>query len=186
MMGLSDLVYRQNHPPVIWQQYRRTNIAEMTPWVPGMDMICVSVSEIDKKLGSPKLGDMIARNPNCHEDKWLVAREYFEENFEPLSASSGKTLHNSDINGARKNVKDIQVFGDGDMFKLLCKASSEKEGWMKSTKAMETATGCVVQVTTQQRNPDGSYAVAEAVTFVPGVCIWEWPDGTRTLIEKAI
>jgi hypothetical protein len=27
--------------------------------------------------------------------------------------------------------------------------------------------GCIVQVTTQQRNPDGSYAIAEAVCFVP-------------------
>jgi len=81
----------------------------------------------------------------------------------------GKSLHNSDINGARKNVRDIKVFGNGDLFQLLCKASSENEGWMKSTKAMETGTGCVVQVTTQQRNPNGSYSIAEAVTFVPGV-----------------
>lgn len=80
-----------------------------------------------------------------------------------------KTLANSDVNGARKNVPDIEVYGNGDMFKLLCKASSKEEGWMKSTKAMEVPGGCVVQVTTQQRNPDGSYSVAEAVTFVPGV-----------------
>jgi len=80
-----------------------------------------------------------------------------------------KSLHNTDINGARKNVRDIKVFGDGDMFQLLSKASSEAEGWMKSTKAMQVAGGCVVQVTTQQRNPDGSYAIAEALTFVPGV-----------------
>lgn len=81
-----------------------------------------------------------------------------------------KTLGNTDVNGAHKNVPDIQVFGNGDMFQLLCKASSQAEGWMKSTKAMEIPeVGCVVQVTTQQRNPDGSYAVAEALTFVPGV-----------------
>lgn len=82
-----------------------------------------------------------------------------------------KTLHNSDVSGARQNVKDIQVVGDGDMFALLYKASSQNEGWMKSTKAMEVPGGCVVQVTTQQRNADGSYAVAEALTFVPGVKI---------------
>jgi len=29
----------------------------------------------------------------------------------------------------------------------------------------------VVQVTTQQKNPDGSYAIAEALTYVPGVLI---------------
>ena len=81
-----------------------------------------------------------------------------------------KTLHNSTISGARQNVKDITVVGNGDMFLLLCKASSEVEGWMKSTKACEIpGAGCLVQVTTQQRNEDGSYAVAEALTFVPGV-----------------
>lgn len=81
-----------------------------------------------------------------------------------------KTLGNTDVNGAHKNVPDIQVFGDGDMFQLLSKASSQAEGWMKSAKAMEIPeVGCVVQVTTQQRNPDGSYAVAEALAFVPGV-----------------
>ena len=92
-----------------------------------------------------------------------------------------KTLHNSDINGARKNVKDIVVFGDGDLFQLMSKASSQDEGWMKSTKAMETPVGCVVQVTTQQRNPDGSYAIAEALTFVPGVTIIIDSKGNRKL-----
>ena len=83
-----------------------------------------------------------------------------------------KTLHNSDISGARKNVPDIKVVGNGDTFKLLCKASSQAEGWMKSTKAMEIrGLGCVVQVTTQQKNSDGSYSIAEAITFVPGCTI---------------
>lgn len=91
-----------------------------------------------------------------------------------------KTLHNSDVNGTRKNVADLVVYGNVDSFKLLCKASSQEEGWMKSTKVMEVGgyredgdvihgpIGCLVQVTTQQRNADGSYAVAEALTFVPG------------------
>gem|GEM_PF-6241196 len=54
----------------------------------------------------------------------------------PQSQAKPKTLSNSTVNGAKKNVKDLVVYGDGDMFKLLCKASSESEGWMKSTKAM--------------------------------------------------
>lgn len=83
----------------------------------------------------------------------------------------GKSLHNTDINGTSKNVPDVKVFGDGDAWQLICKASSEKEGWMKSTKAMQTPVGCLVQVTTQQKNPDGSYAIAEAVAFVPGVFV---------------
>jgi hypothetical protein len=95
-----------------------------------------------------------------------------------------KTLENSDVSGARKNVRDIKVFGNGDLFRLLCKASSENEGWMKSTKAMETDTGCVVQVTTQQRNPDGSYSIAEAVTFVPGVEFFEDTNGNPFLSTR--
>ncbi len=80
---------------------------------------------------------------------------------------TNKTLHNSDISGAKKNVPDIKTFGNGDMFQLLCKASSKKEEWMKSTKALEIpGVGCIVQVTTQQYGN-----VAEALTFVPGVQI---------------
>lgn len=94
-----------------------------------------------------------------------------------------KTLGNTDVNGARKNVKDIVIFGNGDTFRLLCKASSQEEGWMKSTKAMETPSGCVVQVTTQQRNIDLTYSIAEAVTFVPGVKIADDPEfGGRKLV----
>lgn len=95
-----------------------------------------------------------------------------------------KTLHNSDVSGARKNVKDIQVVGDGDLFRLLSKASSESEGWMKSTKAMEVSGGCLVQVTTQQRNPDGSYAVAEALSFVPSVKIADDENNGRKLVAS--
>ena len=80
-----------------------------------------------------------------------------------------KTLVNTDANGASKNVKDIIFWGNGDTFKLISKASSVAEGWMKSTKAMEIeGVGCVVQVTTQQGDN-----IAEALTFVPGVKIQE-------------
>ena len=93
-----------------------------------------------------------------------------------------KTLHNSNVSDARVNVKDIRVVGNGDMFRLLCKASSDTEGWMKSTKACEVPGGCIVQVTTQQRNTDGSYAVAEALSFVPGVKIADDENNGRKLV----
>ena len=100
--------------------------------------------------------------------------------------SAEKTLHNSDVSGTRKNVPDVKVFGNGDMFQLLCKASSQAQGWMKSTKAMEVTGGCVVQATTQQRNPDGSYAVAEALTFVPGVKVADDENNGRKLIPIGV
>jgi hypothetical protein len=66
-----------------FKQYRRKQIAELADWHPGFDMTSVSVSEEDRKAGSPKEGDRIARNPANHADKWLVAKDYFEANFEP-------------------------------------------------------------------------------------------------------
>jgi len=96
-----------------------------------------------------------------------------------------KTLHNSDVSGASKNVSDLKVVGNGDSFRLLCKASSQEEGWMKSAKAMEIPeVGCIVQVTTQQKNIDGSYAVAEALTFVPNVKIDIDDNNGRKLIKS--
>lgn len=96
---------------------------------------------------------------------------------------SKKTLDNADIADARNNTADLEVHGNGDLWQLLCKASSEAEDWMKSTKVMEirneftnvggaltAVCGCLVQVTTQQ----GDY-VAEALTYIPNVRIS--PDG---------
>lgn len=42
----------------------------------------VSISDADLNNGSPKIGDMIARNPKNHNDQWLVAEQYFKDNFE--------------------------------------------------------------------------------------------------------
>lgn len=170
-------------------KYRRTSIAELRPVTEheamcGFEDTTISIAKVDLDNGSPKLGDMVARNPDNHADQWLVAKEYFEENFEGISLT--KTLGNTCANGATKNVKDIVFWGNGDLFKLISKASSQSEGWMKSTKAMSAAKGVVVQVTTQQRNPDGSYSVAEALTFVPNARIYEELDGKGTVIARSI
>lgn len=111
-----------------------------------------------------------------------------------------KSLHNTTANGATKNVKDIQFWGDGDMFKLLSKASSEKEGWMKSTKALQIdGVGCIVQVTTQQRSGiaesfhdhkrkemSHKYVIAEALTFVPNVMIEEQKEDDVVISRRLI
>lgn len=102
---------------------------------------------------------------------------------EPKHQPKRKTLGNSDVHGAKKAVRDIKVVGNGDSFRLLCKASSEAEGWMKSTKALEIPNvGCVVQTTTQQINPDGTNSIAEALVFVPGVRIEADDNEGRRLV----
>ena len=91
-----------------------------------------------------------------------------------------KTLGNTTASQAKENVSDIQFWGDGDTFKLISKAWSKEEGWMKSTKAMEVPmVGCVVQVTTQQGE-----SIAEAVTFVPNATIVEEKDESGEVISR--
>ena len=74
-----------------FQRYKRKGFAEARPvtqeeidggiqYLLDMQEISISVADID--AGSPKEGDMIARNPNDHNDQWLIAKEYFENNFE--------------------------------------------------------------------------------------------------------
>ena len=66
-----------------WNKYKRKGLSEMTQYTEGYDMSLVSVSDADQKNGSPKIGDMIARNPSNHADQWLVAEKYFQDNLEP-------------------------------------------------------------------------------------------------------
>jgi hypothetical protein len=63
--------------------YRRKGLSEMREYVDGEDISHVSISQPDKENGSPKVGDMIARNPKNHADQWLVAAQYFADNIEP-------------------------------------------------------------------------------------------------------
>jgi hypothetical protein len=101
-----------------------------------------------------------------------------------------KTLGNTCSNGATKDVKDIVFWGDCDVFKLISKASSQSEGWIKSTKAMQAGSSVVIQVTTQQRNTDRSYAVAEALTTINNAFIGETyvdgDDGKRIVKSRRV
>jgi hypothetical protein len=67
-----------------YKQFRRKQVAEMRPYGHGDDLNGVSISDADRNAGSPKPGDMIARNPKNHSDRWLVAAKYFTDNFEAV------------------------------------------------------------------------------------------------------
>lgn len=68
----------------MFKQYRKKQIAEMRPYVVGESMNYISVSEEDRKTGSPKQGDFIARNPKNHNDLWLVSGEFVKQNYEKV------------------------------------------------------------------------------------------------------
>ncbi|GAF86573.1 unnamed protein product [marine sediment metagenome] len=67
-----------------FKEYTRAKIAELAVWEEGMNVDKVSIAKVDAEMGSPKAGDMIARNPANHDDMWLVAAEYFQNNFIPI------------------------------------------------------------------------------------------------------
>lgn len=79
-----------------FKQYKRKAIAELRHVT---EAECngagfasnISVSVADADNGSPKQGDMIARNPENHNDQWLVAADYFAVNFEQLSQTLKST-----------------------------------------------------------------------------------------------
>ena len=80
-----------------FKKYTRTQIAQMRPvtdfeeevynnvgqliLMGDQEDVEVSIRQVDLANGSPKIGDMIARNPKNHKDQWLVAKQYFEDNF---------------------------------------------------------------------------------------------------------
>ena len=68
-----------------FKEYIRTNVAEMRELTPAEESGAIgshiSISLEDVKAGSPRKGDMVARNPENHKDQWLVAAEYFKNNF---------------------------------------------------------------------------------------------------------
>jgi len=65
-----------------FELYKKINYTEMRPYIVGEVLSdSVSISKEDRENGSPKDGDMIARNYWNHLDQWLVSKEFFEDNY---------------------------------------------------------------------------------------------------------
>jgi hypothetical protein len=97
-----------------FKQYRKSQTAELRPYMPGQFLDPeVLISPEDLKNGSPKPGDMIARNPKNHKDQWLVAGQYFKDNFEEL----GEKVFDFDIGNAKmlyqeKDIRERNIIGN--------------------------------------------------------------------------
>ena len=68
--------------------YRKKQLQELIRWTPEFDMAGVSVSDADKANGSPRDGDLIAFNPKNAAHKWLVAKQFADDNYDYV----GETL----------------------------------------------------------------------------------------------
>ena len=64
-----------------FSRYRKTQIAEMRPYVAGEPLDGVSIADADRVNGSPTVGDFIARNPTDHADQWLVSAAFVAANY---------------------------------------------------------------------------------------------------------
>ena len=62
----------------MWVFYRKKNVQEMRPYIPGEDLSGISVNAED----TPGEGRWIARNRENHKDQWYVAKDFFEQNYE--------------------------------------------------------------------------------------------------------
>jgi len=60
------------------KNYRKKNVQPMRQYVEGESMEGISVNKED----APELGGMIAINPKNPEDRWYVAKQFFEDNYE--------------------------------------------------------------------------------------------------------
>ena len=60
--------------------YRKKLIQPMRPYIVGENMAKISVYDGD----TPGPGGMIAVNPDDHDDKWYVAKQFFEDNYEEV------------------------------------------------------------------------------------------------------
>lgn len=80
-----SLVPPENEEEEMVKLYRKKQMIEVERWTPGIDMEGVSVSDADKANGSPKTGDVIARNSDGDpKDRWLIAQATFERTYEPF------------------------------------------------------------------------------------------------------
>lgn len=111
-------------------EYKEKDLNEF-PW----GMISVSVS--DKLDGSPKEGDYIARNPNNHNNTWLINKGYFNKYYRDVDTTEEEVneiiKENKDSIDMDKISDTFHTFGELYEARLLYNACLFNE-WVKSKK----------------------------------------------------
>lgn len=64
-------------------KFRRKQVVELRPYEAGESTVGIRIHPVDAKDGSPKVGDMIARDPDDHNDQWLVPARIINKLYEP-------------------------------------------------------------------------------------------------------
>ena len=79
-------------------------------------------------------------------------------------------------------IPDLQVFGNPDMLKLLCKTSSEERGFSKSLKGLEVRGIGVVLISITEH--DGQ--VAESMGLIPRACVIDVKNSDGVIVGREI
>ncbi len=116
-----------------------------------------------------------------HHTKLYAPSDYTDEqNFmDTLAQLSDRPL----ITTTEDIKEKIKYSGDISNLKLLYKVQGDK--WLKSTKALQVPGGCVIQVTTERLQADGSWQNAEALAYVPGIILKSIKNGKGYIINKS-
>jgi len=132
-----------------FKRYKRKGLSEMRTVVNGEIFDHrLSISEEDRKAGSPKEGDMIARNPKNHKDQWLVTEEYFNDNLELVKeeiVSEGNFF--TRLEEERVKLKDkLQKLNEFFHTKRFKEIDKEQQTLLKiQEKAMDTYLLCLTE-----------------------------------------
>jgi len=81
-----------------FKKYTRVSTYELRPYIVGESIKEVAIADQDIINSSPKKGDMIARDPKNHKDKWLLSEEYIKEHLTRIHFQIGDvyTMHGVD------------------------------------------------------------------------------------------
>lgn len=121
----------------------------------------------------------LADSVGSEQGSGIGVNESIEPN-EPLVANRDYSITTTEQ--AVNATSDLVVFGNGDMWQLLCKVSSKSNRMMKSTKAMVIPmVGCLVQVTTVENG-----IPSEALSFVPNAVVVEDKNKDGNVIGRRL
>lgn len=93
-----------------------------------------------------------------------------------------KTYGNTTASQAKDNIKDLVIWGKGDMWRLICKASSQEEEWMVTTKALEIPGYGVVLQTERQQGEQ----LSQSTVKLPSVFIKENKDESGKVVSREL
>lgn len=190
-----------------FKKYKRSQVAELRPvtnedrenfngngelkFISDLGFHTVSISEPDLKNGSPKIGDMIARNPDNHLDQWLVAKAYFDKNFIELDDNNS-----SRYNQLKKRItiwfKEKGIFKKGNPMAQNLKGIEECMELHEALTAYSSGLNTYVNSKRELKNTieeikDGigdRFVTLEGLSQMLGFSLLECGEDAVSIIEK--